>query len=170
MLFSKNRESESIGDQACKIVLDFLESSREYKLNPYTFIELFGFVYLEIDYSLYGYEVSSSDQITKELAKSYLMTMNRKFNNKDTKSILELLDKRVQEYGRIISSGQEHSEVVKKMEFYLSQASGLNEHCNEKSPVLLGDVFSMMGGRLELTNFYTESLAPLIRNIVSKYK
>lgn len=169
-LFSKNNESESIGDQACNIVLDYLESSKEYRLNPYTFIELFGFVYLEIDYSLYGHEVYSSDQIAKMLAQSYLLTMDRKFNKRDTKSLLELLDKRVQEYGRMIYDGKEHSEVVKKMEFYLGHASGLNEHYNEELPVFLRDISSVIKGTSELSVFYTESLVPLIRNIATKYK
>lgn len=168
MPIKRNSKNESIGDCACKAIIEYLEYSKEYRLNIHTFTEIFSYLYFEIDHSLYIHQINLDDGTAKNIIKSYLITIDSIFNASDAEYFLKFIDKRIQEYGNIINDEKTFSNVFKRMEFHLNQSSCLSENNNEESHVLLRDVFSMMGGALELSNFYASSLSPLVRTIVEE--
>lgn len=170
-VFGRSSGSDTIGDQTCKLVLNFLESSGQHDLTASTFTELFAFVYFEIDSVLFGRKISARASIADSLSTSYSDTMQWRFGPHDEDKHLAMFDQRIQEYGAMLRSHKEKSDIVEKLDFYLNQASGLDDyHRDGESPVVIGDVFEMFGGRLGLTEFYTESLAPFIDSIIAKYQ
>jgi hypothetical protein len=163
--------SDPIGDRACKLVLGFLESSDEKEVTASTFTELFSFVYFEIDSVLFVRKIPARESIASSMVESYRHTLQTHFDPSNANTHEMVLNQRIEEYGAMLRSHRQKSDIVEKLDFYLSQASGLSEHHRDgESPVVLGDIFSMVGNRAGLTEFYKESLAPFIKTIIAKHQ
>lgn len=166
--FGKGLESESIGDQTCALVMNFLDSSHQYKPNIFTFTELFAFVYFEVDSVLFNRQIPARQLIADSLLHSYLENVQKRYKD-DKNAHYEMLLQRTEIYGEMYREHKEKAEIVQRLTFYMNQALGLDGyHQEEESPVVIGDIFGDMGRQAELTTFYVDRLAPFVKGIITK--
>jgi ABC-type transport system involved in Fe-S cluster assembly fused permease/ATPase subunit len=169
-LFERKKSVESIGEDVSQLVEVFLKSSHNHEFTPITYTELFAFVYFQVDFTLCNNRIQHRDSIANSMSQAFYKIVDNVFNDIDVDLQETVLNERIQEYGSMARSHIEPSEIFKRADFYLKQGSGLDAHHESgatHSPVVIGDVFSMLGQTKELSKFYTESLAPLIRTILS---
>jgi hypothetical protein len=171
-LFSKlfgKPKSIKYGDEAGRLVQSFLNSSANLKFSAFTFTELFAFVYFEIDSVLYARKSSARQSIATSLSTSFLNILGSQFKNQNESAILEMLNSRIMEYGAMTRAHKEKSDMVEKLDFYLTQASKKGAFLQgTSSPIVLTGAFESLTARSELTQFYIAVLAPFVKSLLSK--
>jgi hypothetical protein len=68
----------------------------------------------------------------------------------------------------MIRAGKDESEILKKLNFYLSQANEGNVYKSGESPIIIGNLTETFKQKIDINNFYFSYLTPLLNSIADK--
>jgi uncharacterized phosphosugar-binding protein len=132
------------------------------------FSELFAFSFFSIDRLLYTKQSTARNKITDTLYSTFDMVITKVFPNTDINYAHDFFDERVADYAEMIRAGKDESEILKKLNFYLSQANEGNVYKSGESPIIIGNLTETFKQKIDINNFYFSYLTPLLNSIADK--
>lgn len=152
------------GKKLSDIILKTLNESCAYQYSKYTFTELYAYAFFEFENSLGEKALLRSGRpVRLSFSASYDNAMMYEFKERDIQKHRKVLFERMNELRKILISGQDRSDMIDGLSFYLDQASLKEGYQFEGEPVMIGgDFMASVKGKQELFFFCQNLLMPLI--------
>ena len=163
-LFGGSSKANEIAEGAVQIGAAFLDQSDVFDNTVFTFSEITSFIYFESDYSLFVRKNPNRNAYVDAIADCFKVALRQSYGQESVEPHVIILNARNDLYGQMIRAKKEKSDIVEKLEFFLSQATTLGDYHHEsESPLGLKGIMDSFQGKQEMVHFYTKMLIPYIK-------